>query len=67
MHFNDVFQGTISVYTLINGEDWHQIMYALVRSARANDTSEMIPKAYCVFALILGNFTLLALFTGTLL
>ena len=67
IHFNDVFQAHISVYSLINGEDWHEIMFILVRGFDAQGKKTWIPKVYCVVGIIFGNFTLLALFTGSLL
>ena len=62
-----MFQASVTVYSLINSEDWHTTLYYLVRAARANGSNEIVPKIYCMLALIIGNFTLLALFTGTLL
>lgn len=43
------------------------MMFILVRAMQKNGASTLIPKLYCVVGMIFGNFTLLALFTGTLL
>ena len=67
MHFNDVFQAHISVYILINNEEWNQIMYQYVRVSAKTLGNTWIAKAYCIVGIIFGNFTLLALFTGTLI
>lgn len=67
LHFNDMFSASITIYSLIIGEDWHQIMFTLVRAMRVNDQVTWLPKIYCVVGIVIGNFTLLALFTGTLL
>lgn len=66
-HFNDIFNAHISVYSLTIGEDWPDIMFNLVLAMDKNGRSTLIPKFYCIIGIIFGNFTLLALFTGTLL
>lgn len=42
-------------------------MFILVRGFDAHGKKTWIPKVYCVVGIIFGNFTLLALFTGSLL
>ena len=57
-----------TVYILISGEDWNQLMNTYVKGMEVSVGSNIwIPKVYCVVSLIVGNYTLLALFTGILL
>lgn len=58
----------MSVYIIITGEDWNSIMYEYVRAYDSwRGRGLFLPKSYCVIGIIVGNFTLLALFTGILL
>ena len=68
-NFNNIWSSMVTVYILINGEDWNVLMNNLVRVYDKNDlgSSSWIPELYCVFAIIMGNLTLLALLTGILL
>ena len=67
-NFNDFWFSLISVYILINGEDWNQLMNTFVRSFNKTlNRGEWIPMVYCVIGLVIGNLTLLSIFTGVLL
>ena len=67
-NFNNIWFSFISVYILIQGEDWNSIMNMLVRVYRIDGQKmEWIPKLYCVFGIVFGNLTLLALFVGIML
>ena len=67
-NFNSFWNSVISVYILINGEDWNNLMNIQVRFyEKTHDMSSFIPILYCVLSIILGNLTLLALFTGMLI
>ena len=67
-NFNDFWFSLISVYILINGEDWNQLMNTFVRSFNKTlNRGEWIPMVYCVIGIVIGNLTLLSIFTGVLL
>ena len=67
-NFNSFWDSVISVYILVNGEDWNNLMSISVRFyEKTHDLTTFIPILYCVVSIILGNLTLLALFTGMLI
>ena len=68
-NFNNIWSSVVTVYILINGEDWSMLMNTLVRGYEKNSDGgdRWIPETYCVFGIIMGNLTLLALLTGILL
>ena len=67
-NFNSFWDSVISVYILVNGEDWNSMMNIQVRFyEKVHDMTSLIPILYCVVSIILGNLTLLALFTGMLI
>ena len=56
------------MYILVNGEDWNNLMMMQARFfEKTQDMPSIIPIMYCVLSIILGNLTLLALFTGMLI
>ena len=63
-NFNNIGEAASSVYILIMGEDWNLFMNMLVRIY--DKTSRWVPQLYCVIGIIIGNLTILALFTGIL-
>ena len=63
-NFNDIWTSISSVYILITGEDWHMFMNMLVRIYGFDN--RWVPETYCVIGIIIGNLTLIALFTGIL-
>ena len=67
-NFNNIKSALVSVFILIYGEDWNAIMNLYVRAYEKNDDFKTwIPKTYCLIGLVIGNMTILALFTGILL
>ena len=68
VNYNTIFDSLVSTYILINGEDWNTIMYQYVRATKKTlGRGAWIPQAYCSIGMLLGNLTLLALFTGILM
>ena len=68
-NFNNIWSSLITVYILIIGEDWSMLMNTLVRAYEKNGDGDArwVPETYCVFGILMGNLTLLSLFTGILL
>ena len=67
-NFNSFWNSVITVYILVNGEDWNNLMMMQARYfEKTKDMPSIIPIMYCVLSIILGNLTLLALFTGMLI
>ena len=68
IHFNDIFASIVSVFILILGEDWNFTMNGLTRVMDVSFGRALwVPQAYCIFGVLFGNLTLLALFTGILI
>ena len=63
-NFNSIWASISSVYILITGEDWNIFMNMLIRGYDPSYT--WVPKVYCVLGILIGNLTILALFTGIL-
>ena len=58
----------ITVYILITGDGWSDVMNMQVRFLeKSKEMPSIIPILYCVLSIIMGNLTLLALFTGMLI
>ena len=68
-NFNNIWSSLVTVYILINKEDWNVLMNTWVRVYHKNDLSSQIwiPQVYCVLGIVIGNLTLLSLLTGILL
>ena len=67
-NFNDVFSSLVTIFILIVGEDWNEIMYMYVRAGGAeSELGWSIARIYFLIVMITGNVILLALFTSLLL
>ena len=64
-NFNNIWTSLSSVFILITGEEWNIFMNMLVRIFDSGKSTG-IPEIYCVIGIIVGNLTLIALFTGIL-
>ena len=67
-NFNKIQSSMLSIFIVIVGEDWNQVMYQYVRAAgEGSSLGWTIATIYFTLTIVFGNFTLLALFTALLL
>ena len=68
INFNNFWNSMMTVFILINGEDWVWVAQDFIRAYGAIDGNrEIFPSLYFVFVMLFGHLTLFALFTGMLL
>ena len=67
-NFNNVFHSLVTIFIVLMGEDWNEVMYLYVRALGADsDLGGLLARCYFLIIMITGNITLLALFTSLLL
>jgi len=64
-NFDNIFKALTTIFIVIIGEDWNQVMYIYVRVLGTDN--EMWVSLYFVSLMIIGNVMLLSLFTAILL
>ena len=68
INFNSLYESNITVFILINGEDWIWVAQDWIRAYGDGDSGkESVARIYFVIVMLFGNLTLFALFTGVLL
>ena len=61
-NFDDIFSSIISIFQVLTGENWNEIMYEAV-----NETGEDAVSLYFILLTIVGNYIVLNLFLAILL
>ena len=68
LNFNSITEAVITVFILVNGEDWIWIAQVWIRAfGEGERIHEIIATTYFVIVMLVGHLTLFALFTGILL
>ena len=67
-NFNNIFSSLVTVFIVITGEDWNEVMYLYIRTlGHDSQSGRFLAIVYFISLFIIGNFTLMTLFTAMLL
>jgi len=61
-NFDDFTNGVITVFQILTGEDWNEVMYTGIRAYGGVNTMGMITSLYFISVFCIGNYILLNVF-----
>ncbi len=61
-NFDDFTNGVITVFQILTGEDWNEVMYTGIRAYGGVNTMGMITSFYFIIVFVIGNYILLNVF-----
>ena len=61
-NFDSFVQSLLTVFQILTGEDWNEVMYDGIRSYNGMDNGRILVCLYFVFLFIVGNYILLNVF-----
>eukprot|EP00054_Salpingoeca_dolichothecata_P028079 m.210181 g.210181 ORF g.210181 m.210181 type:complete len:1539 (-) comp26120_c1_seq2:53-4669(-) len=61
-NFDDFWKSYITVFQMLTGEDWNEVMYAAINSYGGIDTAGSLACLYFVALVVIGNYVVLNIF-----
>ncbi|XP_015795896.2 voltage-dependent calcium channel type A subunit alpha-1 isoform X5 [Tetranychus urticae] len=62
VNFNSFVVALLTVFQILTGEDWNEVMYQAIESQGGVDNGGMIYSSYFIILVLFGNYTLLNVF-----